>query len=356
MHRSKPILLFVFSIILFAGLSCKGGKSAGQEGNSTTDTTAVWPLWEEVTLEILDSSVLNLLAAEPLVQKLGAGYSWPEGPVWVESEEMLLFTDVPENVIYSWDEENGARVYLEKSGYTGAEEYSTEQGANGLIIDATGQLVMCQHGNRAVARMEASLKDPKPEYSLLVSDYQGKAFNSPNDLCLSKDGNIYFTDPPYGLPGQENSEIKELDFQGVYQWNPDSGLELIYDGLTRPNGIALSPDESHLYVANSDHEKALWMVFERNEEGRFVDGRVFYDATANLDEGPGLPDGLKVDQHGNIFATGPGGVWIFNPSLEPLGILKVGQPMANCALDEKRGWLYMTANDYLLRAKLNTAN
>lgn len=356
MYKPKPLHLVLFQALILFVIACTGSTSNTDTEAPVEGTTNEWPVWENVTFEIMDSSVLNLIPAQPVVQKLGAGYSWPEGPVWIESAQMLLFSDVPENVIYQWDEAGGARIYLEQSGYTGAEPYSQEQGANGLTIDKNGNLLMCQHGNRAVAMMDAPLNDPKPEYAFLVKDFEGKAFNSPNDLCLSENGYLYFTDPPYGLPGQENSELKEIDFQGVYQWHPDTGIELIYDGLTRPNGIALSPDEGFLYVANSDPKDASWMVFEKDEEGRFGNGKVFYDATTFVEKDPGLPDGLKVDKQGNIFATGPGGLWIFNKQLMPIGRLKVGQPMANCALDEKGGWVYLTANDYLLRAKLSIAD
>jgi gluconolactonase len=301
----------------------------------------------------VDPELAQILPAAPLVQQLGSGFTWSEGPVWVADEQMLLFSDVPRNTIFKWTEADGIGIYLQPSGYSGLGEYSREPGSNGLTIDADGQLLLCQHGNRQIARMDAPLTAPEPDFITLTDNYDGQRFNSPNDLCLSRSsGYLYFTDPPYGLPQQMDSETKELPFQGVFRWREDVGTELIYDGLSRPNGIALSPDERRLYVANSDGERAVWMVFDIDAQQNVGNGRVFYDATADFADNPGLPDGLKVDSQGYIYATGPGGVWFFNPELEPLGVLKVGQLIANCALDEENGWLYLTADDYLLRARL----
>ncbi len=347
-HLSNLCVLTLFSLLLFA--CSNNDQSSAQEEQSTPKKE--YPVWENVTVEVLDPALEEIVAKNPLVQKLGEGYAWSEGPVWVEEHQMLLFSDVPENVVHRWDEEGGVRPYLRPSGYTGEGSYSREPGSNGITVDSDGQLLLCQHGNRVVARMDAPLTAPEPIFINLAENYQGKRFNSPNDLCLSSGGYLYFTDPPYGLPKQEKSESKEIDFQGVYRWHPDHGVELVYDGLSRPNGIALSEDERHLYVANSDGGKAVWMVFDLDENDEVSNGRIFYDATPALETEKGLPDGLKVDSEGNIFATGPGGIWVFNRDLKLIGKIKVGKAMANCEIDEKGKWLYITADDYLLRVKL----
>ena len=349
--RKNASLGFLLSLGLLLS-ACTSPKPA------TTEPPAAepYPVWEEVSVEVIDPDLAQLIAPAPLVQQLGAGFTWSEGPVWVADEQLLLFSDVPRNTIFQWTEAAGIGIYLQPSGYSGLGEYSREPGSNGLALDTEGRLLLCQHGNRQIARMDAPLTEPKSDFITLTDNYEDQRFNSPNDLCLSRtSGYLYFTDPPYGLPQGMNSETKEIPFQGVYRWREDVGTELIYDGLSRPNGIALSPDESRLYVANSDGERAVWMVFDLDEQHNVSNGRVFYDATADLAGTPGLPDGLKVDSRGTIYATGPGGVWFFNADLELLGKLKVGQLIANCALDEENGWLYLTADDYLLRAKLMPA-
>ena len=326
----------------------------------TTPATAPPPppltTWPDVRLELIDPALSELIAPEPLVQKLGEGFTWSEGPVWLPRQGQLLFSDVPRNTVFRWSEAEGIGIYLIPSGYSGSGEYSREPGSNGLALDGDGRLLLCQHGNRQVARMDAPLDDPAPRFLPLAETYDGSRFNSPNDLCYdARGGYIYFTDPPYGLPQGMESESKEIPFQGVYRWREDTGTELVYDGLSRPNGIALSPDGRRLYVANSDGERAVWMVFDIDADFRVSGGRVFYDATPALATDSGLPDGLKVDRQGNIYATGPGGIWFFNAELELLGKLRVGQLIANCELDEENGWLYLTADDYLLRARLGPA-
>ncbi len=348
-HLPKTCLLAFSGLLLFA---CSTNSDPSTEEKDQPPPKKEYPVWENVTVEVLDPTLEEIVSTNPMVQKLGEGYTWSEGPVWVEEHQMLLFSDVPQNVVHRWDEAGGVRPYLKPSGYTGEGDYSEEPGSNGITVDDEGNLLLCQHGNRVVAKMDAPLTDPEPKYISLVDNYQGKRFNSPNDLCLSSSGYLYFTDPPYGLPNKEKSESKELDFQGVYRWHPEHGVELVYDGLSRPNGIALSEDERHLYVANSDGGKAVWMVFDIDESDVVSNGRIFYDATANLETERGLPDGLKVDSKGNIFATGPGGIWVFNKELKPIGRIKLGTAMANCEVDEKGKWLYITADDYLLRVKM----
>ena len=219
-----------------------------------------------------------------------------------------------------------------------------------MILDAADNLVLCQHGDRRMGRMTAPLNNPKPVFETIIDKYEGKRFNSPNDAVYDSQGNLYFTDPPYGLEGNMNDPTKEIDFQGVYRYSKDGQLSLIADKITRPNGIGFSPDEKTLYVASSDPDKAIWVAFELNEDGAVVNERLFYDGTGS--EGKGLPDGLKVDKKGNIWATGPGGVWVFNPAGKVLGKIKTGEATSNCAFDTDQKTLYMTCDDYLMRIKL----
>lgn len=304
------------------------------------------------SIEVTDQKLNTVLDSTAPIEVLAEGYSWSEGPLWLPEQKMLIFSDVPKNTIYSWSEEKGAGVYLTPSGFTGEKFEGSEPGSNGLTLNNQGELVLCQHGNRTVSVMKADLSDPKPEYEYLAETYEGKRFNSPNDLIYDRDGNLYFTDPPYGLPGRMEDPSKEIDFQGVYRVSPDGVVTLLTDELTRPNGLALSPDEKTLYVANSDPERAIWMAYELDDTGKIQSEKVFYDVTDWVPKAAGLPDGLKIDDQGNLFATGPGGVWILSPEGKHLGTIKTGEATANCAFNEDKSVLYMTADSYLLRLKL----
>lgn len=304
------------------------------------------------SIEVVDQKLENVLDTEASIEVLAEGYSWSEGPLWLPNQEMLIFSDVPKNTIYSWSAEKGAGVYLTPSGFTGENFEGSEPGSNGLTLNNRGELVLCQHGNRAVSVMKADLSEPRPNYEYLAETFEGKRFNSPNDLIFDRAGNLYFTDPPYGLPGRMDDPGKEIDFQGVYRVTTEGEVTLLTDELNRPNGLALSPDEKTLYVANSDPEKAIWMAYELDGVGKIQSKKVFYDVTEWVPKAAGLPDGLKIDDQGNLFATGPGGVWIFSPEGEHLGTVKTGEATANCAFNEDKSALYMTADSYLLRLKL----
>jgi len=287
------------------------------------------------------------------VEILAEGFIWTEGPVWISDQQLLLFSDVPQNTIFSWTEDGGVKTWLSPSGYTGEAERGGEPGSNGLALSRNGYyLFLCQHGDRRVARMEASLRDPKPVFITLADNWKGNRFNSPNDLVIDRHGQIFFTDPPYGLPDQEKDTSREIEFQGVFRRDTSAEVHLITDQLTRPNGIALSPDERTLYVANSDPGRALWMAYDLDEKGGKLTGRVFYDATSEVPTHKGLPDGLKVNRKGILFATGPGGVWIFTPEGKALGRINTGEATANCALNSDESMLYICADDYLMRVML----
>ena len=243
-------------------------------------------------------------------------------------------------------------LYLKPAGYTGYIEREGEPGSNGLLLDRDGDLILCQHGDRRMARMNAALSAPKPEFTTLAASYNGKKLNSPNDAVLHKNGDLYFTDPPYGLEQNEQDPAKELEFQGVFKLDSKGKVTLLTKELSRPNGIAFSPDYQKLYVANSDPQKAIWMVYDVKNNGLLENGRVFSDVTAKAGKLKGLPDGMKVHPDGWIFATGPGGVLVFDPDGNHLGTVMTGQATSNCAFNEDYSQLYMTADDYLMRIGL----
>lgn len=298
-------------------------------------------------VERLDPEINLLIDQEATVEILADGFNWSEGPVWVPALNSVLFTDVPENKLYRWSEKEGLTVYLDPSGYTGYAPNKKKSGGNGLILDAEGNLLIAQHGDRRIARVNIPLTNPSP-FVTVIDNFEGKRFHSPNDLILHSNGDLFFTDPPYGLSGDQDP-LRELPINGVYRLDTKGQLNLVYDTLSRPNGLALSPDEKTLYVANSDSKRNLWMAFDL-DEGRLTNERVFFDATS-IDR-PGLADGMKVSKKGYVFATGPGGVLIFNPSGKHLGTIVTEERTANCAFNEDESVLYMTSDRYLTRIKL----
>ncbi|MEX2168424.1 MAG: SMP-30/gluconolactonase/LRE family protein [Pirellulales bacterium] len=305
-------------------------------------------------VERLDPAISKLIPKDAKVERLATGFDWSEGPVWVKEGGYLLFSDVPRNVVHRWKEGEGVTDWLIPSGYIGKTPRGGEMGSNGLTIDADRRLVLCQHGDRRVARLDAPLDKPEPRFVTLADNYEGKKFNSPNDLVFSSSGVLYFTDPPYGLVKQWDDPARELEFSGVYHVEPNGEIELITDKMTRPNGLALSPDERTLYVANSDEKAPVWLAFELDDEGRAISERVFFDASELAKKKPGMPDGLKIDQQGNLFATGPGGVLVFRPDGKHLGTISSGDKISNCAFGDDGQTLYMTCDDHLCRIKLTT--
>jgi gluconolactonase len=304
------------------------------------------------TIERLDPALDAIIGTDAKAEVIAEGYDWSEGPVWVESQKMLLFSDVPKNIVYKWTEGKGAEQYLSPSGFTGDTTRSQEPGANGLLIDDQGRLVLCQHGDRRLAFMNADLGSPATNYTTIADNYQGKRFNSPNDAVQGKDKSFYVTDPPYGLGTKDESDPeKQIAFQGVYKISPDGQVKLLVDSISRPNGIGLSPDNKYLYVASSDPAKSRWYRFELGDTS-VVSGSVFHDATNHGPDESGLPDGLKVDSKGNIFASGPGGVFIFNADGKVLGKIKLDAPCANTALTPDEKWLFVTNDNMVLRIPL----
>ena len=304
-------------------------------------------------LDTKDPRFDELIAPDAEIEILGKGFDWAEGPVWVREGGYLLFSDIPPNSIYRFKPGEGVSLFMRPSGYTGKTVREGEPGSNGLTLDAQGRLVLCEHGDRRIARLE-SLDRPNGPKTTLAHTYQGKRFNSPNDLVYRSNGDLYFTDPPYGLEKGMDDPAKELDFQGVYRLEPSGKLTLLSKVISRPNGIAFSPDQRTLYVANSDGQDPVWYAFDVLPDGLVTNRRVFHDSRSWGEGKLGGPDGMKVDVQGNVFATGPGGVCVFAPDGTHLGTINTTQRTANCAWGDDGATLYMTADMYLLRIRTKT--
>lgn len=303
-------------------------------------------------ITVLDPTLNELVDPNSPIEVLGEGFDWAEGPVWVKESKSLLFSDVPRNIIYKWTEGEEISIFLQPSGYTGVLPYSKEPGSNGLTISKNGQLIACEHGDRRISIMPFS----KGGKRTLTDNYDGKRYNSPNDVVQHSSGAVYFTDPPYGLPNYVKDESREIDIFGVYRVGTDGTVTAVVEDLNRPNGLAFSPDESILYVAQSDPDAAYIMAYDVNVDGSLRNGRIFYDATPEHKKGvlKGLPDGLKIDEKGDIFSTGPGGVMVISKEGKLLGRIETGQATANCAWGGDGSVLYMTADSYLLRIQTKT--
>lgn len=303
-------------------------------------------------IERLDPALDALIAPDARIEQLATGFSWAEGPVWRKAHGDLLFSDVPRNTIYRWQPNVGITVFLRPSGFAAPNAPGRELGSNGLTLDLNGALVMADHGNRMIARLNDTLFTKTP----LADRFNGKRFNSPNDLVFRSNGAVYFTDPPFGLRGLNADPAKEQPVNGVYVRWPSGPISLVASDLGFPNGIAFSPDERTLYVSNADSKRAIWMAYDVDQSGALSRGRVFFDATPLAQAGrSGVPDGMRVDGQGNLFATGPGGVLIISPQGKHLGTIVTGQPTANCAFGDDGTMLYITANDRLLRVRLRTS-
>jgi gluconolactonase len=298
----------------------------------------------------LDPAFDALIAPGTKIEVLASGFTWSEGPVWDRANDRLLFSDVPENRIHAWSEQDGLSVFMEPSGYTGVSPHTRGKGSNGLTFDADGPLVLCEHGDR---RVSVLLTDGGKR---TVTDHvDGKRFNSPNDLAIDAAGNIWFTDPPYGLPEGSNDPRRELDYAGVYLHRAASGqTELLTKELPWPNGVALSPDQKTLYVAQSSKDDPITMAYPIQDDLTLGTGRVIFDMSV-LASGPGRggnPDGLKVDQQGNLWISGRGGIQVVSPAGVHLGSITVGPNTANCAFGGPDGSiLYITADMYVGRVQ-----
>ena len=300
------------------------------------------------SVERLDPAINKLIPEDARIEVVAMGFEWSEGPVWDKAENRLLFSDVPTNKVYQWSEKDGLSVFLKASGYTGPSGYGNEPGSNGLTFDNEGRLLSCEHGDRRV-----SVLTTNGGGKMTVADrYEGKRFNSPNDVCVHPNDTIYFTDPPYGLPKKEKDPRRESSIFGVYSISPKGVVSVVDGTMERPNGITLSPDSKTLYVAQSQGGKAWLVSYPLDASGKVAgDRKLLYDATPLSKKDPGMPDGLKTDQQGNIWCTGPGGVMVISADGKLLGRILTGHRTANCAFGDDGSTLYMTADYYIVRIK-----
>jgi len=303
------------------------------------------------TLVTLDPRFDTLVPKGAALEKLADGFSWVEGPVWDQKAQAILFSDIPNNVVHKWKEGDGLSEFLRPAGYTGSAPFTgREPGSNGLTWDVERRLVLCQHGDRRIARLDAPGR-----FTTLVDRYQGRRLNSPNDLAYKSNGDLYFTDPPYGLPGTFKDPGRELDFTGVYRFSKTGALTLLTKELKAPNGIAFSPDERTLYVAQSDDDEPIIMAYPVTNDGTIAAGKVLINMKSGMaPDKPGGPDGLKVDLKGNLFATGPGGVWVIAADGTHLGTIETAAKTANDAWGNDGSTLYITADKTLYRIRTAT--
>ncbi len=338
MHRSHRLL---FSCVGVAALVAMAWTALRAEAG---DPPLGW-------IERLDPRFDALIPRDAVIELAADGIEWAEGPLWDASDGSLLFSDVPRNGVFRWKRGNGVTQFLERSGYSGDAPFTgREPGSNGLVFDPEGRLTFCQHGNRGIARREFDGK-----ITVLADRYEGKRLNSPNDLVFKSNGDLYFTDPPFGLPKAFDDPSKELSFQGVFRRTPDGSLAALVADLDAPNGIGFSPDEKTLYVSNAFNQRPIWMAFPVLADGTLGPGRQFADASAYVKPGEGVPDGLKIDKHGNVFAAGPGGVHVFAPDGTRLGRIVTGVPTGNLNWGEDGSVLYIAANHRLLRLRTATS-
>ncbi|MBD2757593.1 SMP-30/gluconolactonase/LRE family protein [Spirosoma validum] len=311
-----------------------------------------------------DPRIDKLIPKDARIEVLASGFNWSEGPIWVknrgdrtagpETGSYLLFSDVPENTIFKWTEKEGVKPFLKPSGYTGLGAYGGEPGSNGLTIDPQGRLIACEHGDKRVTAMPLDGSGGK---RTLADNYNGKRFCSPNDVVAGSDGSYYFTDPPYGMRQGENDPNRETDSFGVYRIAPTKNggagnVTLLVGDLTRPNGIALSPDEKTLYVAQSDPKNPLVMAYPLQADGSVGKGRTIFGSEGMKKQGlEGGFDGMKVDRSGNLWVTGANGVLVLTATGEFLGHITIGNATANCAWGDDGSTLYITADMHLCRIK-----
>jgi gluconolactonase len=300
-------------------------------------------------IERVDARFDAIVAADARLECLADGFAWVEGPVWSERDGVLFFTDIPANAVYRLHPGQKAEIFLEPAGYSGMAVFGgREPGANGLAIDAQGRMILCEHGDRRVTRLE-----PGGGRTVLADRYEGKRLNSPNDVVLAADGSLYFTDPPFGLPGGYEDPTRELDFTGVFRRGADGNVELVVGDLGAPNGVALSPDGRTLYVSNSARKRAVVMAYALGGNGLVVGaGWLLFDATPWLAPGSGVPDGMAVDSAGNVFLAGPGGVHVLASDGTRLGLIRIHARTSNVTLAEDRRALYVTASSAVYRMNL----
>lgn len=332
-RKRLPIIVFVWTIAVLVshGVPASGGATPG-------------------SITRLDPRFDRLVPRDAKLEKIADGFTWVEGPVWHRQGGYLLFSDIPANAVYKWTPGHGVSLFLKPSGYSGSAPFSgREPGSNGLTFDAEGRLVLCQHGDRRIARRE-----PDGRFTALADRYDGKRLNSPNDLVFKSNGDLYFTDPPFGLPGGFDSADKELPYQGVYRLSKAGAVTLLIKDIKAPNGIAFSPDEKTLYVSDVDPARAAWLAYDVKLDGTVTNARVFFDATRWRKDPFFGPDGFKVDEQGNLFGARPGGVSVIAADGTLLGTIDTGQPTSNVVWGEDGSTLFITGGTAVYRIRLTT--
>ena len=304
-----------------------------------------------IKVQAVDPVFNALVSNDAKAEVIATGIMWAEGPVWVEKHKMLLFSEVRNNTVYKWTEEKGKEVYLKPSGYTGTIPRGGEMGSNGLGLNTKGQLVLCQDGDRVVSIMDAPLDKPQAKYIKIASDYKGKKFDSPNDLAFMKNGDIYFTDPFYGLEKGVNDPLKEEKYQGVYLLSKGK-VTLLTTEITNPNGIGIFPGEKKIIVANSNPENPVWYTFDLDKNGLFTNKQIFFTAKTEAKGFVGSPDGLKIDKAGNVWATGPEGIWVLNKDGKLLGRILISNLASNLSFSADEKTIYVTNNNRVLKVSL----
>ncbi len=304
-----------------------------------------------IKVEAVDPAFNKLVNKNAKAEIIATGIMWSEGPVWVEKHKMLLFSEVRNNTVYKWTEAKGKEVYLKPSGYTGTIPRGGEMGSNGLGLNIKGQLVLCQDGDRVVSIMDAPLDKPKAKYIKLATGYNGKKFDSPNDLAFMKNGDIYFTDPFYGLEKGQSDPLKEAKYQGVYRISKGK-VTLLTTEITNPNGIGIFPGEKKIIIANSNPENPVWYTYDLDKNGLFTNKKIFFTAKTKTQGFFGSPDGLKIDKQGNVWASGPEGIWVINKHGKLLGRLIIEDLASNVSLSADEKTIYVTNNSRVLKIKL----
>ncbi|MDO6444159.1 SMP-30/gluconolactonase/LRE family protein [Colwellia sp. 1_MG-2023] len=321
------------------------------------------------SIEIYDNRAYKYLDEKTLISVRGKGFDWVEGPVWIKEHNFLLFTDIPKNIIRKFDSKQGVSVYLRNVGFD--EPSDKGPGANGLLVNQDNQLVLMRTGKRTVSLLDSDILNPQNTFVDLVSGYNDMRLNGTNDGVFDNRGNLYFTDPPIGLDTVFNQDkklvekqykwplnrarrVQETPYAGIYRLSAKGRLELLDSSLTVPNGIGLSPDENTLYVAVSDKNASAWYSFDIQENGKLTNKQTFYDAQHLIGQmgEQGYPDGMAVHSSGVIFATGPGGVWLFDEKGNVLAKIKTGLLTSNCTFTTNEEYLFITADDYLLSVAL----
>lgn len=338
--------------IVICFYSCGENSTQQADNKDTINNAASEPM--NTMIRILDPEANSIIDSTAKIENLGGGFSWTEGPLYVADGDYLLFSDIPANKVMKWKKGEGITTYLYPAGFTdtASKGPENEPGSNGLLLDKDGKLVLCQHGDRRMARMLAPLNAPKAEFETIADKYNGKRFHSPNDAAYHSNGNLYVTDPPYGLEKGNEDPAKELDFHGVFRVTPDGKVDVVNKDLNYPNGIVVSNDGKFIIVGYSDGSNPIWMRYDLDEKGLSSKKSVFYKITEADKDKPGGPDGMKLNKNGYLFASGPGGIWIFNPSAKPIARIYTGQATSNCALSADEKTLFMTCDDFLYSVKL----